>query len=530
MKIKVCLALSLAAAAFWGCNNLELPENWKEQNIINIENESFNAVVQNIDPEQNWNVASMNPTRWASHITVASIPSADTKAFGGGGNSGGGTSTGTGTNTGSSSSSKETTSVGDYFVIAEGSTLPITFNTMDCWATQTIGLYYYDDAGEMVKVVLYEGVQGKKWTANNATEKAKTAENKSVTIEGGQCFGLYIETHTGPDVDSYYTENEDHIWYSESSLNEDGIGHVQLRTVTTTTSTSTGSGRNKQTTTTTSYEYYLEFEDSYSGGAGSDADYNDVSLKITGSYTNSWVSAEDVDPEDEEDPFHPLITVDQDGGPWLILCEDLGNGADNDFNDIIFKVYRKSATKMVIEYMAGGSTIQDYVLFNNAVLAEIHDVFGVDLSGYNPDDPDAVKPNWFVNTKMNTNYDPSQPTSSETTWSSPVKSAEIAVAEGLSMSTFYRTDASNSSQGFSVKSKDREEVPFTPSYKGFAPFIICVPADGFRWPAECVSIFDAYPEFQGWAEDHTQNTDWYLHPADDNLVVDLDAVLEMVNQ
>ena len=516
----------ILAAAFVtmvaGCNSLSLPDNWKEQNIINMKNAGFEEAVENIDPAQNWNVASMNPVSWAKGITVTT--GTDTKAWGGntggntGGNNGGGTGTGSGSSSGSSSKSTESTAVGDYFVIAEGTTLPITFNTMSCWATQTIGLYYYDDAGEMVKVVLYENVSGYKYskvgsttTSEQTAEKNKVSGTKNVTINGGQCFGLYIVTHTGPDIDSCYSENEDHIWYSESSLNEDGIGHVQLRTVTTTTTT----GKTK----TTSYEYYFEFEDSYSGGAGSDADYNDVSLKLVGSYTTSWITSEDVDEEDPEDPFHPLITVDQDNGPWLILCEDLGTGADNDFNDIIFKVKRPSKTTMQLEYCASGATRPDYIFFGGNLIGEIHALMGVDID-WTQDytlGSETPRPDWFINTKVYGGV----PSVNETTWKSPVVSEKFTVDESFSMENFY---SSSEGKGFSVKSDTMDEVPFSIGYTGYAPYIICVPAEGFRWPIECTSIFDAYPMFRGWAEDHTQNTDWYLYPVEE-LVVDLDECL-----
>ena len=121
------------------------------------------------------------------------------------------------------------------------------------------------------------------------------------------------------------------------------------------------------------------------------------------------------------------------------------------------------------------------------------------------------------------------PSDAEATWASPVKSEAITVDENFSMANFY---SSSSSKGFSVKSDSMDEVPFSLNYKGYAPYIICVPAvydtdQNFLWPAECVSIFDAYPQFAAWAEDHNTNTEWYKHRDVEHpeYYVDLDAIL-----
>ena len=45
---------------------------------------------------------------------------------------------------------------------------------------------------------------------------------------------------------------------------------------------------------------------------------------------------------------------------------------------------------------------------------------------------------------------------------------------------------------------------------GNKTWALCIP--NFRYPREYVSIKDAYPMFEGWAQDRNTNQDWYLHP------------------
>lgn len=49
------------------------------------------------------------------------------------------------------------------------------------------------------------------------------------------------------------------------------------------------------------------------------------------------------------------------------------------------------------------------------------------------------------------------------------------------------------------------------SASGNIPWAVMVPAT-VAYPYEWVKINTAYPEFTGWAQDHTTNTDWYSHP------------------
>lgn len=600
-KIFVFSLIAIVAAV--GCNNLELPADWQEQNVKSMGNANFEASVTAIDPQQSWNMAEATK-RLTRHITVSELkPEAGvsmTKA--GGGEELKYDPTGdfpqyykgelVSTNTSEDIKSSMAENA-DFFILQEGNSIPIEFNGMDCWAKTTLGIYYYDWAGNLVEKELFSDVVGKIYiglsgtSSQQAAERAKTEGLKSLQLEDGQAFGVYIITHTGPDVDSKtYKTNVTNKYYSEAALNPDGKSHVKLTTqtlantttytykkykVTVSSYTKCKAGDDyavtiskegyyycndkgklvetnkydilhpakfevkkkdlpayykpvfsiKEDGTTTEqetspfhYKYTIDFED------GTDDDYDDVSLKVNTSIMKG---------------SGKLLAVDRDCGPWIILCEDLGQGADNDFNDIVFRVHRTAPDKMKVAFLAGGATRQDYVLFDAGakLFAEIHDVFGVNINwdkDYGEGSTEE-RPNWFINTMLHEG----RALTELSTWSKAVYSGEITVDEQLSMSTYYRSDINNTTQGFAVKSGDLSEVPFSPAYKGYAPYLICVPAiyeEGgqkhyFRWPVECISIFDAYPEFRGWAEDHTKNVNWYMHPVDKYVigVEEINAIL-----
>lgn len=603
MKLFRILAIASCTLLFAGCMNsfsLSLPANWKEQNVINLQNTGFTGALDSlslsIDPSQTWNMAEQITQR-TGKITITDYrPGATTKAglirkaelpynpegafpqyyF-----------------------KKDTTVVSskediksseeenaDFFILKEGNVLPIEFNNMDCWAETTLGVYYYDIDGNIIEQELFSRIIGKKYGEGDAKEIAKTEGVKQLTIEDGTAFGIYMISRTGPDIDKVYKTDVTHKFYSEAALNPDGLSHVKLQTKVTATTTKyrettqkikvtrttvagkiaeckegdegalkitvsgyykwngnsivkssnfggtyltkgkwyhyvpehyeytetkDGKATTKEFNVTSEYhtEYLINYEDTYGGG---DLDYNDLSLKVNSSIIKG---------------SGRLYAADRDLGPWMILCEDLGTGADNDFNDMIFAVYRTGAETMKIKYLACGATRQDYVLFNSAPLCEMHNIFGVNIDwgqDYGSDNG-IPRPGWFVNTRMFQG----KACIEESTWSRPIISDTIQVDSTLSMSSFYRHDIENSNEGFSVKSEGMQEVPFSPAYKGYSPFIICVPAKNFRWPMECISIFEAYPEFAGWAEDHTKNVNWYLHPVEDK-VVDLDTVLNSLGK
>lgn len=157
-----------------------------------------------------------------------------------------------------------------------------------------------------------------------------------------------------------------------------------------------------------------------------------------------------------------------------IICEDLGNIGDFDFNDIVFDAYITwgwNGQEAVITVRAAGGTLPIYI---GGV--EIHEAMG-------------VASNVMVNTGA-----PNGASAPAAIFRIPVSSGNIADIE--------------------VKVNDAVvlEAP-----QGDAPQKICVPST-FKWCTERTNIKDAYPNFVNWSQDQSQATDWYNNPEEGSVM------------
>ena len=156
-----------------------------------------------------------------------------------------------------------------------------------------------------------------------------------------------------------------------------------------------------------------------------------------------------------------------------IICEDLGNIGDFDFNDIVFDAYITwgNGLEAVISVKAAGGTLPIYIGD-----VEIHEAMG-------------VASNVMVNT---------------------------GAANGTSApAAIFRVPVSSENVAdIQVKVNDAVvlEAP-----QGDAPQKICVPTT-FKWCTERTNIKDAYPGFVNWSQDQSQSTDWYNNPEEGSVM------------
>ena len=185
----------------------------------------------------------------------------------------------------------------------------------------------------------------------------------------------------------------------------------------------------------------------------------------------------------------PNVTVLADGiyNDWIvkispaeyknakrIICEDLGNIGDFDFNDIVFDAYMTwtwngtaNVPEAVISIKAAGGTLPIYI---NGV--EVHEAMGV---------PTDV----MVNT---------------------------GAANGVSApAAIFRVPAS-SENIIDIEVKVNGALVLE-APQGDAPQKICVPTT-FKWCTERTNIKDAYAGFTAWTQDANSNTDWYNSSAE----------------
>lgn len=178
-----------------------------------------------------------------------------------------------------------------------------------------------------------------------------------------------------------------------------------------------------------------------------------------------------------------VVDTPRESGSWILACEDLGNIADCDFNDIVYRIsYVAGEDNATVTPLAAGGTIPARLLFNGREYGpEIHAAFD-------------KKTTEMVNThKGNLHLD--------------ANSFTVPVGKNFTMSS---TDMG----GFAILVGEKNQSVIASSVNTYVPYMICIPGS-YRWCLERVAIADAYPDFAAWCSDHTDNTDWYCRPIDD---------------
>lgn len=329
-----------------------------------------------------------------------------------------------------------------------------------------------------------------------------------VDIPAGTKFGMYIKKIDG---ETPYTI------YSEGTKNEKNPGLVG------------DNGEYSSHYASTFYvgdKMFIGFED-WPGSTGGDYDLNDLVLAFSGAKPT-------------------IINEDPKATVWLVACEDLGGSFDIDYNDVVFSVEHISGKpKAKLTPLAAGGTLASYIYFQDPLgdrdkcFGEIHQLFGAE----------KVKSGEFSIINAKSRYEKT---------AAPI---EFEVDENWTMA-YYSTGESGGTNydkdvnmgGFEVRTlKSGIEAPYTldinsgafsgaskiqPSVRNEGenvPYILCIPYSYTRynypesgkkadyvwaWPVEYMTICDEagngpYPDFRGWVQDHTKNTDWYKNKNND---------------
>lgn len=323
-----------------------------------------------------------------------------------------------------------------------------------------------------------------------------------VDIPAGTKFGMYIKK-----IDS----GKDYTIYSEGTKNENNPGLVG------------DNGEYSSHYASTFYvgdKMFIGFED-WPGSTGGDYDLNDLVLAFSGAKPT-------------------IINEDPKATVWLVACEDLGGSFDIDYNDVVFSVEHVSGkTKAKLTPLAAGGTLASYIYFQDPwdserdkCFGEIHQLFGAT----------KVNSGEFSIINAKSRYEKT---------AAPI---EFDVAEDWTMAYYATGDGSGSAYtrngkdvnmgGFEVRTLTSGSGAFSgaskiqPSVRNEGenvPYILCIPYSYTRynypeagkkadyvwaWPVEYMTICDEngagpYPDFAGWVQDHTKNTDWYKNKNND---------------
>ena len=206
---------------------------------------------------------------------------------------------------------------------------------------------------------------------------------------------------------------------------------------------------------------YLCFEE------GADTQYSDVIVEI-GSRGEPGVYMFDDVPETANLPY-------------TMCFEDRPNVADYDMNDAVLRCVRKSETQLELSLIATGANDQVYI---DGIGGSF--VSGTDLSSKEVHELFGVQTSQFVNTETSASVYPAVTGIYEV-------SSSTTIPQFLS-NIYIR----NISQG-----GNEIRVP----EKGQPPFALIVPGD-FNYPAEQISIVNAYTTFESWAKNANNYAEW----------------------
>ena len=283
-------------------------------------------------------------------------------------------------------------------------------------------------------------------------------EPVSAIIPEGYRIGFMIRKDSGAETDNSYSDKQGCL-YGYGELNTEINTYGQFNTAVKNYGMELNSPR--MATFTANNKVYLCFEE------GADAQYSDVIVEI-GSTGETGVYMFDDVPEVGNQPY-------------TMCFEDRPNIADYDMNDVVLRCVRTSSTTLELTIVATGA--QDEVYLNGI---EGSCVKGTDFNEKEVHSLLSVPAGTYVNT---------EPSASVL----PCVSAEYEVDESLNIPQFL-------SKIYIVNySQNRNEI-HGPE-KGEPPFALIVPGD-FDYPAERVSIVNAYEAFSTWANNAYDYGKW----------------------
>jgi hypothetical protein len=267
-----------------------------------------------------------------------------------------------------------------------------------------------------------------------------------------------IRKDGGAETDNSYSDKQGCL-YGYGELNTEINTYGQFNTAVKNFGMELNSPR--MATFTANNKVYLCFEE------GADTQYSDVIVEI-GSTGETGVYMFDDVPEVGNQPY-------------TMCFEDRPNIADYDMNDVVLRCVRTSPTTLELTIVATGA--QDEVYLNGI---EGSCVKGTDFNEKEVHSLLSVPAGTYVNT---------EPSASVL----PCVSAEYEVDESLNIPQFL-------SKIYIVNySQNRNEI-HVPE-KGEPPFTLIVPGD-FDYPAERVSIVNAYEAFSTWANNAYDYGKW----------------------
>ena len=182
---------------------------------------------------------------------------------------------------------------------------------------------------------------------------------------------------------------------------------------------------------------------------------------------------------------------------WILAFENAGTDVDFDFNDVVLQVVPNTADDTVAVYLlATGAERNTYIYYDNVLLGEAHQLFGVDSAN-------------MVNTKLNglrrnkVRLSPDQPLSWPTSYT-------MATHRHLFSIKIPEENGDTTTINSNFMLGENRDIPQ----------VLCV-SGKWNWPLEHQNVEQAYPLLGSWGRNvyKPEYWNWYSHPTS-NLVFD----------
>lgn len=280
----------------------------------------------------------------------------------------------------------------------------------------------------------------------------------STIIPEGYRIGFMIRKDGGARTEKTYTDKQGCL-YGYGELNTEINTYGQFKTAVSTYGMELNSPR--MATFEANNKVYLCFEE------GADTQYSDVIVEI-GSRGEPGVYMFDDVPETANLPY-------------TMCFEDRPNVADYDMNDVVLRCVRKSTTELELSLIATGANDQVYIYGING-----NCISGTDLNEKEAHALFGVSTDTFVNTE----------TSAEV---HNAITATYQISESITIPQFL--------SNIYIKNISRGGEDIRVPKMGEPPFALIVPGD-FNYPAEQISIVNAYTTFESWAKNANNYAEW----------------------
>lgn len=195
-----------------------------------------------------------------------------------------------------------------------------------------------------------------------------------------------------------------------------------------------------------------------------------------------------------------------------VMCEDLGNTFDFDFNDVVFDVSFEEINNngttydAIITLRAAGGTLPIYVgkaPTNSDGFYEAHRMLGFDSS--TPVNVGGEKSNTIANYRVSGLSE------------AKAELLDIYVVNNGETVTLTSTFGHNLGGNYNDNNNNSHQSPNPGIGSNKVPQRFCVPTT-VRWMKECKFIEEGYPSFSSWVTNDTQYSTWYNNIGDPNKI------------